>query len=286
MRDSFLSWSFTHLNWLTDSGKTLNTADGKKVEIWNFQHRSDPAILSEWATHFRNHYCSDKDIDFMRGSHSRGDYLNEIKFPSMTSKLGPAIRAGDFGEILVADYLEWKLNFWVPRVRWGSKMSSDESPKGCDVIGFRFHELDSVSEEDILAIFETKTKFSRSKINRLQAAVNDSAKDNIRIVESLNYIKQKLYELKNLESALSVDRFQNPVDFPYVEAYGAAVIVSDKFYSNSEILKTDTTKIPISAKSRKVRPHPNRDKLSLLLIKGPDLMSLVHDLYGRAADEA
>jgi hypothetical protein len=33
-------------------------------------------------------------------------------------------------------------------------------------------------------------------------------------------------------------------------------------------------------------PHPNGDSLVLLVIKGPGLMDLVHELYRRAADEA
>jgi hypothetical protein len=52
---------------------------------------------------------------------------------------------------------------------------------------FRGSELDSI--ENILSVFETKTKFSRSGKNRLQDAINDSAKAHLRIDESLNFIK-------------------------------------------------------------------------------------------------
>lgn len=282
-----MPWTFDHIEWLVNTGNSLKTVDGKDVEIWELRHKNDNNVLSAWAKHFRNHYCLDTDIDFMRGKLSRTDYLNKIKFPSKTSNLGPGIRAGDFGEILVADYLQWILNLWVPRVRWGSKIIRDESPKGSDVIGFRFHNEDEASSEDVLAVFETKTKFSRGTgSGRLQDAINDSAKDHIRIDESLNYIKQKLFEQKDLRKIKVIDRFQNPVDLPYLESYGAVAVFSEEYFQANEITSADTEKVSKSGKSTVYVPHPNRDQLILLVIKGPDMMALVHELYKRAADEA
>ena len=280
-------WTNKHIKWLVDTGQRLKTSDGKDVAVWEFRHQTDDAVLSAWAKHFRNHYCLDLEIDFMRGKLSRNEYLNTIKFPSETSKLGPGIRAGDFGEILIADYLHWVLDYWVPRVRWGSKMVRDESPKGSDVIGFKFHKRKETSNKDVLAIFESKTKLSKgSGKSRLQDAINDSAKDHIRIDESLNYIKQKLFERKEIEQAKSIERFQSPVDLPYQESYGAAAIITEEHYEANEITSADTGRVPKSKKSKDVVPHPNRDKLILLLIKGADMMTLVHELYRRAADEA
>jgi len=280
-------WTSEHIKWLVDTGKRLDTADGKKVELWELRHDKDEAVLSAWAKHFRNHYCLDTEIDFLRGKLSRLDYLTKIKFPSRTSKLGPGIRAGDFGEILVSDYLQWLLGFWVPRVRWSSKVVRDESPKGSDVIGFRFQKKDAeASTKDILFVFEAKTKFSGSGTNRLQDAINDSAKDHIRIDESLNFIKQKLFEKKDIEQAQRIERFQSPVDMSYKETYGAAAIISDECFDAGELTSADCSKIPKSSKSNDFFPHPNGDKLVLVVIKGPKMMNLVHELYRRAADEA
>jgi vrlR len=275
------------MEWLVNTNKRLETTDGKGVEVWELRHKKDEAVLSAWAKHFRNHYCSDDAIDFLRANRPRSEYLTDIKFPSKTSSLGPGIRAGDFGEILVADYLQWLLTCWVPRVRWSSKVTRDESPKGSDVIGFQFHKQNGeASIEDMLFVFESKTKFSASKINRLQDAINDSAKDHIRIDESLNFIKQKLFEKKEIKQAQRIERFQSPVDMPYKETYGAAAIISDEFFDTEELASADCSKIPKSAKSKEVFPHPNGDSLVLLVIKGPDMMTLVHELYKRAADEA
>src|ERR1700690_2369688 len=112
-----------HLAWLMDTGGRITTADGKVVEVWELRHSSDCATLSDWAKHFRNHYCLDTEIDALRNGTglSRADYLIHIKFPDATAAPGPSIRAGDFGEILAADYLEYVLGYWTPRVRFGDK---------------------------------------------------------------------------------------------------------------------------------------------------------------------
>lgn len=278
-----------HLKWLVNTGKKLKTADGKDVEIWEFRHQNDEAVLSAWAKHFRNHYCLDGDLDLLIGKRklSRKDYLNSSIFPSKTSKLGPAIRAGDFGEILVADFLQWFLKLWVPRVRWGSKEIPDESPKGSDVIGFRFQEKKKASNSDLLVVFEIKTKFSKgNNQNRLQDAINDSVKDSVRVAESLNSLKRKLAVKKELNQVNLIERFQDPVDVPYQLSYGAAALYADELFKDFEIGSADTTKIPKAKPAKDFAPHPNRDKLVLLVIKGANMMKLVHELYRRAADEA
>lgn len=58
----------------------------------------------------------------------------------------------------------------------------------------------------------------------MQDAINDSAKDRIRIDESLNYIKQRLFETGDKKEAQNIERFQNPVDLPYREVHGAAAL--------------------------------------------------------------
>ena len=131
-------WTSEHTKWLIDTGERLKTADGKEVEVWEFRHEKDEAVLSAWAKHFRNHYCFDSEIDYWRRGYkcSRGEYLNTIKFPDPKDAPGPSIRAGDFGEVLVADFLEYLLGYWVPRTRYGDKTIRNESTKGSDIIGF------------------------------------------------------------------------------------------------------------------------------------------------------
>jgi hypothetical protein len=162
------------LDWLVDTGERLQTTDGRIVEVWRLRYQNDQEVLSAWATHFRNHYCLDTEIDYYRRGYScsRSEYLNTIKFPDASRVPGPSIRAGDFGEVLVADYLQYILGYWVPRTRYGDRTIRNESTKGCDIIGFRILEDGSYSKEDVLAIFEAKAQFSGSKAKpRLQDAV-------------------------------------------------------------------------------------------------------------------
>jgi len=265
------------INWLIDTKQRLQTAGGETVEVWELRHQSSQGILSDWARHLRNHYCRDDEIDYLRRGYgcTRSEYLNNIKFPDKSSAPGPSIRAGDFGEVLVADYLQYRLGYWVPRTRYCDKAVRNESTKGCDIMGFMFLKDGKYSNGDILAIFEAKTQFSGSSPKpRLQDAVKGSAKDHVRKGESLNAIKQRLFERKHLEDAEKVERFQNPEDRPYKETFGAAALFSTPLYDAGSISATDTT------------DHPTAGSLVLLVIRGDSMMKLVHELYRRAADEA
>jgi len=265
-----------HIDWLVNSGIKLKTSDGKNVEVWDFLHIDDDIVIAEWAKHFRNHYCSDHEIDELRDGTglSRSDYLLNLVFPDSSLAPGPSIRAGDFGEILVADYLRFILQYWVPHFRYDDKAVRDESTKGADILGFKFFSKNE-SQKDILAVYEAKAKLTGDPVNRLQDAINDSVKDitKLRSSISLNALKRKLIREKRIEEASKVKRFQNLVDRPYKEISGAAAILSNNVY-DEQLLKTTDTSI-----------HPNNN-LKLLVIKGEDLMPLVHKLYDKAANEA
>lgn len=263
-----------HLDWLVDTGKKLKTACGTEVDVLELKYKDDVAILSDWARHFRNQYCADGMIDALKGKMSRKDYLENIKFPSKTGAPGPSIRAGDFAEILLADYLEWGLSFWVPRLRWDMKPTANDSAKGCDVIGFHLAETGKVSASDALAIIESKASLSGNNPNRLQDAVTDSAKDDVRKAESLNYLKQRFVEQGKATEAGLVERFQSPVDQPYKELCAAAAVFSATGYNETSIQATNAAE------------HPHHSNLKMIVVKGDDLMNLVHNLYQRAADEA
>jgi hypothetical protein len=285
-----MSVTSTHLDWLVDTGRTVSTADGLPVRILEFQHKSDDELLSAWAKHFRNHYCLDAQIDALRNGTglSRSEYLNKLKFPSTETNLGPGIRAGDFAEILIADYVEWRLNYWVPRFRWNGKMVTDESNKGCDVIGFQCKEAYRNHRNDVMLVFESKARFSKAaSSSRLQDAIDDSVKDEIRIDESLNFIKQRLLDSCSFQEAAVIGRFQNRVDHPFKEKFAAAALYTDEAFNDNEITGATATNANIGSKKNPVYgPHPKRSKLELVVVSGPEMMNLTNELYRRASDEA
>lgn len=256
----------------------ISTDERRTIECYELRHQQDQIILSAWAKHFREQYCPDSVIDDLRAGTnlSRKEYLLQMIFPDQTQVPGPSIRAGDFGELLVADYLEFTLSYWVPRVRMESKAVRNESVKGCDVIGLRFQNFNGPdSPNDELAIYECKAGMTLTNENRLQSAIDDSFKDQLRKAESLNFIKRRLKE-KQDQQWRKVERFQNPEDHPYIEINGAVAIFSSNVFTqwNDSISATS------------VNNHPNATRLKLLVIHGMDLMTFVHALYARAADEA
>lgn len=266
-----------HFSWLVDTGKVLKTADGRLVRVLELKHTSDDTVLSAWAKHFRSHYCDDSQIDALRKGMnlSRAEYLRKIKFPDCTTAPGPSIRAGDFGEVLVADYVEFALNYWLPRARYDHKAVRNESTKGTDIVGFKIVEPGRDDPNDALALFEAKAQFTGTTPNgRLQAAVEGSAKDELRKAESLNAIKQRLLDEQRSAEVLIVERFQDPEDRPHREEFGAVALLSTPLFDKKEIAST------------KASSHPHSSNLTLIVIHGPDLMALVHELYRRAADEA
>jgi hypothetical protein len=266
-----------HLCWLTKSSKMIRTKDGTSIELWNLNHTPDTGVLSAWARHFRNHYCDDKQIDLLRAgtSYTRSDYLLKLKFPDAAQKPGPSIRSGDFAEILIADYVEYMLRFWVPRTRYDDKAVRNESKKGSDIIGFRFRYTDRASSNDSMLVFETKAQLSgNSARDILQEAINHSAKDELRTAETLNAIKQRLIERSATNEANKVARFQSPEDNPFNSLYGAAALFSSEVHVDDALKSSDASK------------HPNKEKLSLVVITGPKLIELVHKLYAIAASEA
>lgn len=261
---------------------TFRTGEGRDVEVWALNHQQDQAILSAWAKHFREQYCPDGMLDgLMSGTGlTKNEFLTQIIFPDQHSPPGPSTRAGDFGELLVSDYLEYSLNYWVPRFRMQNKVSRNESVKGCDVIGFQFANVNRIeSPNDQLVIYECKATLSETLqppgFNRLQDAVNDSVKDKLRKAESLNFLKRKLKE-RNDQSALWIERFQNPEDRPFTEINGAVAILSTAAFNQ---LRNNLQTTVGST-------HPNYNRLRLLVIYGNDLMSFAHNLFQRAANEA
>ena len=247
------------------------------MRVIELKHAKDDAVLSAWAKHLRSQYCHDDQIDDLcRGTKlSRAEYLRTIKFPDECSAPGPSIRAGDFGEVLVADYLEFSLAYWLPRTRYDKKTVRNESTKGTDILAFKLVAFGRDDPKDALALFEAKAQFTgTSPSGRLQAAVEGSARDEIRQAESLNAIKQRLLDGGRSAEVQTVERFQNPEDRPYSEEYGAVALLSSSVFDQKDIAATTTA------------THPNASKLTLIVIHGPDLMPLVHELYRRAADEA
>ena len=145
----------SHLSSLTKSAESLTTSDGRAIDVWGLTVPSSASYVSDWASAFRQHYCSDSEIDSLRAgtSLSRAEYLTNLVFPDQSVAPGPGIRAGDFAELLVSDYVEYLLGYWVPRGKYADKASRDESAKGVDILGFQMATPPTPEPADILLSF-------------------------------------------------------------------------------------------------------------------------------------
>jgi hypothetical protein len=271
-----MPWTNEHLSWLHNTGDVITISSGENVPVYEFAYDvANEQVMSHWARHFRNHYCSDDELEALKPvGMTNTDYLLNLKFPHKSEGFGPRIRAGDFAEILVADYLNFLHEFYVPRTRYDRKIIGNESSKGSDVLGFK-QKGNSPSSKDELVIYEVKARLSENKSqNTLQTAIDDSSKDEARLAESLNGAKQRLYDKNDFAGMRIISRFQQNVDHPYMTKFGAAAVLTDSSCSVEALAGSST------------QDHLSKKQLEMIVIRGPVLMSLVHSLYERAANEA
>lgn len=264
-----------HINWFQVHPQLL-TEEGKVVTVVEFLHQPDEAILSAWAKYFREHYCPEELLDAMTAGTglTRAEFLERDVFPHADRAPGPSIRAGDFAEILVSDFLEYSLQHWVPRWRFSEKATPNQSVQGTDIIGLKLSETGNPLQ-DTLTTFEVKAQLSNGPPQpRLQVAVDDAAKDKVRQGYTLHAMKRRALLTGDVEKAALVERFQNKADHPFTEQTGAAAVVSNVAFDAAQVVLTRTDS------------HPEEALVMLLVIRGDDLMALAHRLYERAANEA
>lgn len=262
-----------YLDWLIHE-KPVTTSEGKQITVYELIIQNDENILNSWAKHLREHYCADSEIDFLRAGFGleRNEYLKEIKFPDASTRPGPSVRSGDFTEILVADYVQYVLDYIVPRTRYDRKVNRNSSTMGSDLIGYKCGK--KISSNDELIVFEVKataSEISSSPEARLQKAVNDSNKDVVRLAETLNAVAQRLIDRNDFEEVKRVQRFQNSSDNPYRRTYAAAAVHSNTSYSKT-VLKSVST-----------LSHADPD-LGLIVIHCDKLMNFIHEMYRRACE--
>ena len=83
-----------------------------------------------------------------------------------------------------------------------------------------------------------------------------------------------MYDQKDFFGMSVVSRFQKNVDHPYKTKFGAAAVLSDSSCCTKTLAEAST------------QEHSSQTQLEMIVIRGPVLMSLVHSLYERAANEA
>lgn len=242
------------------------TDEGRTIEVFHLDIQEEPEIFEEWAIQFRRNYCSDEKLQHMT-------YVMGIESSKYLNESVPSTKSGDFGEILVSDYLQYFENYLVPRTRFNSRENKDKPTLGSDALGYRY-DPKSPSNAEVIVIevkssASNKTDFKAK--NRLQEAINDSNKDFERFSTSIVASYEKLFN-SNQDEANILSRFLNITDNPYQVTYGAVAVHSNVSFN------LDTIKQVIT------EDHVACDKLKLLVIHSEKLMDFINALYLKAGE--
>lgn len=251
----------------------VETSRKKRITVIELKPEDEEEAVIEWASHLRSHYTTDDDLEKMSEytKLTKEKILSDIIFPDPNNKFGKSIMVGDFAEILIADYLQFVNDYVVPRTRYEHKDKRNSSTQGSDLLAYKISDPSKWSNEDELLVYEVKAQSSERKVSspRLQDAINDSAKDNTRLAESIVASGRRLIGLQKDEEARMVFRFLNSTDEPYKKKYGAAAVHSKASFSRQLLEDIDTSK------------HPD-DEIELLVVHCEQLLNFILYMYERA----
>lgn len=261
--------------------KELVSSNGNRVNIYKLANELlEEDILNKWASSLRNNYIEEKLLpDCISGTGlTQQEYLKTIIFPDFENRQGAGTMSGEFGEILMYDYINFNLKYYITRTRYLDKVNRNMPISGSDVMGYKMVNNDIPCSSDQLLVAEVKT---RSTINgrkegicqkALEAAIKDSTKDRIRLAESLNAEKRRLLLRSKVSEAKIVERFQNKTDNPFTLNFFAVAVL------DTDLCIEDTIIEVIEAQSENIGIK------NVLIIHSKELKSFLRDLYRRACE--
>ncbi len=192
----------------------------------------DDDVIADWALHVRRHYIFDEKLasKIQRRSVPVEEHLRTYVIPNVRITM-----AGDFGEMLVADILEYEEGYRIPRYKHCDRTDKNQSDRGSDVIGYKVADSKSNSVEDELIVVEVKAQTSRGYVKGVvSSAIKDSEKDRVNLCQvdksrlgmTLNYIETRSADYGDDVTAEVMRRFSNAAEFPCVIRYGIGAIAA------------------------------------------------------------
>lgn len=259
--------------------QSMTDSRGNEIQVYKLDNGLlDDSILSDWASGLRDYYVEECLLEsLVKGTGlTKKEFLEKNIFPNPLDKLGASTMSGEFGEILVYDYINFVLNYYITRTRYLEKVNPNMPVSGSDVIGYQVKNIDNPSRTDHLIVAEVKTRSSKSKNKNssceetVENAIKDSIKDRVRIGESLNAEKRRLINRSRIEEARIVERFQNKTDNPFILDFFAVAVLDNELYSDQVVLDVVN------------RQHENIKSMNVLIILSKELKLFLRDLYRRA----
>lgn len=259
--------------------KSIPYSSGKEIQVYKLNNELlADSILNSWASGLRNNYVEESLLEpLIKGTGlTKQEFLEKNIFPNHQNKLGAITMSGEFGEILVYDYINFVLKHYITRTRYLEKVNPDMPVSGSDVIGYKVKNINKPSKSDHLIVAEVKTRSSkvgnknRSCEKTVKDAIEHSIKDRVRIGESLNAEKRRLLNRSRNDEAKIVERFQNKTDNPFIIDFFAVAVLDIDLYSDQVVLDVVNSQ------------NENVKSTSILIILSKELLIFLRDLYRRA----
>ncbi|WP_311444249.1 Hachiman antiphage defense system protein HamA [Fannyhessea vaginae] len=259
--------------------RSITTSSGKEIQVYKLNSESlDDNSLNNWALGLRDNYVEQIHLkSLVKGTGlTQKEYLEKNVFPNHQDKIGASTMSGEFGEILVYDYINFVLKYYITRTRYLEKINPNMPVPGSDVIGYKVKNANKPCKSDHLIVAEVKTRSSKvgNKTSLCEKtvtnAIEHSIKDRVRIGESLNAEKRRLLNRLRYDEAKIVERFQNKTDNPFTLDFFAVAVLDNELYSEEMILDAVNSQ------------HENLKSTNVLIIHSKELKLFLRGLYRRA----
>jgi len=242
---------------------TLNS--GESVIVYSISNDLTETELNEWAKHILAHYISQDDI--INGAKS--NKISEQKFienyvlPSISNQTKDV--SGNFGEIIFCDFIEFVLEYSVPRYKLYGNPPGNPT-QGIDIIAYKMNTYPD--PDDTILYAETKAVLSKTNFNKLQNAINDIEKRKDKdFALALNTAWRKLELIGNINESIKIKRFLD----------------SEKSCKRSKSAGLITTANACNTEDFVGVNISNDNTIETHVIYAPDLWELAKDLWKRAS---
>lgn len=253
-----------YINWLIKNDGEFKLKTNESVNVYSINHEHDEEILDEWGKHISQHYISNDQAE------QRASQLKIPKYDYMFKfwlDLAGKDISGNFAEIVFSDYLEYVLNFEVPRYKLFNNYPGNPQ-QGIDLVGFKFFNNDKTySPNDAVNFMEVKAALSRTDYKTITNSIDDiNKRTDVHYALILENAHEKLRSFGCFDEVALIERFQDSEkQCVKIKSSGALTISSANF--ENDFLGLSVT---------------NGKNVTIHLIHGIDLLDLAKDLYRRA----
>ena len=133
--------------------KSIPYSSGKEIQVYKLNNELlDDDSLNSWASGLRDNYVEEILLEsLVQGTGlTQKEFLEKNIFPNHQNKLGASTMSGEFGEILVYDYINFVLNYYITRTRYLEKVNPNMPVSGSDVIGYQVKNIDNPSKIKVI----------------------------------------------------------------------------------------------------------------------------------------